>query len=157
MTGTFSGKRCNGQSYSNGTFSAQLPYPYRSSPYPLGGNWTMNVPASAGGGRWTFTISETTVDVSSGSITGSIAVASSSLSLGAGTLSGPVNSTFPGPRTTVPMKVSFGGACPSTFTLGLGINGANPVFYGGSLMGGSMTGQTCKGAVSQTNINLIRK
>jgi hypothetical protein len=157
ITGTFSGKRCNGQSYTNGRFTVNLPYPYRSSPYPIGGNWTMSIPASAGGGRWNFTISETTVDVTSGSVSGSVAVVSSSLSLGAGTLSGPVSSTFPGPTTNVPMRVSFSGACASSFTLGLGINGSNPVFYGGSFMGGSIAGQTCNGAVPQTNINLVRQ
>ena len=157
MTGTFTGKRCNGQSYANGTFTVNLPYPYRASPYPLGGNWMMNIPAAAGGGRWNFTISETAVDVSSGTVSGSVAVVSSSLSLGAGTLSGAVSSTFPGPITHLPMKVTFDGACPSTFTLGLGITGSNPVFYGGNFMGGSMTGQTCNGAVAQANINLIRQ
>jgi len=157
MTGTFGGKRCNGQSYNNGKFTVKLPYPYRSSAYPLGGKWTMSVPASAGGGRWDFTISETTVDVTSGSVSGSVAVESSSLSLGAGALSGPVNSTFPGPKTNVPMTVSFAGACASSFTLGLGINGSNPVFYGGSLMAGSITGHTCNGAVPQTNIHLVRQ
>jgi len=156
MTGTFSGMRCNGQSYANGKFTVNLPYPYRSSSYPIGGNWTMKIPESAGGGQWDFTISETTVDVTSGSVSGSVAVVSSSLSLGAGTLSGPVSSTFPGPITKLPMTVSFAGACASSFTLGLGINGSNPVFYGGSFMDGSITGHTCNGAVPKTDVNLVR-
>ena len=157
MSGTFSGKRCNGQSYTNGSFTLNLPYPYRAYAYPIDGTWTANIPAAAGGGRWTFTISESTVDVTSGTVSGTVAVSSSSMNLGAGTMSGKVSSTFPGPKTNVPMTVTFSGACASTFTLGMGINGANPVFYGGSFMGGSITGNTCKGAVSQTNINLVKQ
>ena len=117
----------------------------------------MNIPASAGGGRWNFTISETTVDVTNGSVTGSVTVVSSSLSLGAGTLSGPVRSSFPGPTTNAQITISFAGSCVSSFTLGLGFVGSNPVFYGGSSMGGSICGRTCNGPVPATNVNLVRQ
>jgi hypothetical protein len=88
MTGTFTGKRCNGQSYTNGRFTVSLPSPSRrSSPFAAGGKWTANNYIALGGpGVWTFDIVETPVDVNGSNLTGSVAVANSSLNLGSGSL-----------------------------------------------------------------------
>jgi hypothetical protein len=158
MTGTFSGKRCNGDTYTNGTFKVTLPYPFRAAPYPLAGTWVFNVPAVAGGGRWTFNISQTTTDVTGGTLSGSVDVSGSSLNLGPGTMTATNNNKFPGPTEGASMKVSFTGACASNFTLGLAIEGSNPVFYGGTFMAGGLNGTTCNEQVPQTSgVNLVRQ
>ena len=157
ITGTFSGKRCNGSTYTNAKFTVSVPYPYRTSPYPVGGNWTMNPPAAAGGGQWNFTILEMSVDATRGNLSGSVAVVSSSLSLGAGTFSGSVQSSYPGPTTNAPMTVTFAGSCASTLTVSGFFNATNPFFNGGTHMGGTISGRTCNGDVPSTNINYVKQ
>jgi hypothetical protein len=155
ITATFSGRRCNGRTYTNGRFAVSAPSVFRTSPYPVGGTWTANIPPAVGGGRWTFNISETVTDVNGGTVAGSVSVAGSSLNLGSGTLSGPVTSTFPGPTTIVRMTVVFSGACMSNLVVTQGSIGGNPAFDG-SQMTGSITGSTCSASIQSIGLNLFR-
>ena len=157
MTGTFTGKRCNGQPYNNGRFTANLPPGFRTSPFPVAGSWTTTVPPALGGGRWTWNISETIVDLNSSNVSGSGAVTGGSLNLGSGSLTGPVTNTFPGPTTIVRYTVTFAGSCASSFSGNVGFPGGNPAIDGRQMTGG-IGGTTCNGSVPQgTGMNLFKQ
>ena len=157
MTGTFSGKRCNGSTYTNGRFTLNLPPGFRTSPYRVGGTWTAFIPSPVGGGRWTFNISETAVDVNGGNVSGSVAVTGGSLGFGSGSITGTVTSTYPGPTTLARMTVSFAGSCPSTIMVNVGFPGGDPAFDG-SVMTGGIRGATCNGELPQgLGLNLARQ
>ena len=156
MTGTFSGKRCNGQSYTNGRFTISLPPGYRTSAYQVGGKWTTNTPNALGVGVWTFDISETPVDVNASNVTGSVAVAGSPLNLGSGSLTGSVANTFPGPATVARMTVTFAGACPSNIVFNVGFSG-DPAAADPQRMTGGVTGTTCSGSLPGGGLGLTRQ
>jgi len=151
---TFSGHRCNGQTYTNGRFTVSIPAeaPVRTSPLPVGGIWSNVMPAALGGGRWTFNISEAPIDANGSTVSGSVSVSGGTLALGAGTLTGPVTDTYPGPLTLARMTVTFAGACPSNLLFNVAVSGSD-----GSVLTGTVSGTTCNATLQSVGLNLNRQ
>jgi len=149
MTGTFSGKDCAGNSVTNGTFTAAYDMIFNSATrFPIAGTWANFLPPTLGGGTWTWILAQDG-DVNGGNLTGSVTFANgNTLGLGAGTVTGTVTNTFPGPpqQVSAVTTVSFTGACPATLTLNWAFSGQDGLHLNAT----SLSGSSCNGPFDQT-------